>query len=280
MQTLMFSSEELPVSHSQSQDSEKDWLIRVATSCSPTLQLLTDIGPSGWFGRTSPASFPLTEDETLPPSFEGWQNSGTGSLTEFLTLSTLEWPKDAAVCLLSDVLEDGRVPQRFFLSATACKGILRRAEKRGKSLPRQLQEALEVAAQSDKTLENQHINGGGGLFVPGIKPTKPQGDAKVNDEPIAFGWQNSSQQGASASSSHTPTLDKSKVPAITTGIQVRRLTPVECERLQGFPDGYTDIKPKGKPTPDGPRYKALGNSMAVPVMRWIGERIKQVEEIS
>lgn len=56
-------------------------------------------------------------------------------------------------------------------------------------------------------------------------------------------------------------------------MQVRRLTPVECERLQGFPDGYTDIRPKGKPTADGPRYKALGNSWAVPVVRWIGHRI-------
>ena len=56
-------------------------------------------------------------------------------------------------------------------------------------------------------------------------------------------------------------------------MQVRRLTPRECERLQGFPDDYTDIKPKGKPTPDGPRYKALGNSWAVPVVRWIGKRI-------
>jgi DNA (cytosine-5)-methyltransferase 1 len=61
---------------------------------------------------------------------------------------------------------------------------------------------------------------------------------------------------------------------------VRRLTPKECERLQGFPDNYTDIQSKGKPTPDGPRYKALGNSMAVPVMRWIGERIKQFEEMA
>ena len=61
------------------------------------------------------------------------------------------------------------------------------------------------------------------------------------------------------------------------GMAVRRLTPVECERLQGFPDNYTDIKTKGKPTPDGPRYKALGNSMAVPVMRWIGERIQSYE---
>jgi site-specific DNA-cytosine methylase len=55
---------------------------------------------------------------------------------------------------------------------------------------------------------------------------------------------------------------------------VRRLTPTECERLQGFPDGYTNIKDK---CPDGPRYKALGNSMAVPVMKWIGERIQMVE---
>jgi len=60
---------------------------------------------------------------------------------------------------------------------------------------------------------------------------------------------------------------------------VRRLTPRECERLQGFPDDYTRIAWRGKPAescPDGPRYKALGNSMAVPVMRWIGEQIEAV----
>lgn len=62
---------------------------------------------------------------------------------------------------------------------------------------------------------------------------------------------------------------------------VRRLTPLECERLQGFPDGHTLIRWKGKPAeecPDGPRYKAIGNSMAVPVMRWIGKRIALVDE--
>jgi len=63
-------------------------------------------------------------------------------------------------------------------------------------------------------------------------------------------------------------------PALLTAMQVRRLTPVECERLQGFPDGYTNIPWRGKPeSPDGPRYKALGNSWAVPVVRWIGRRI-------
>jgi len=64
-----------------------------------------------------------------------------------------------------------------------------------------------------------------------------------------------------------------------SSMAVRRLTPIECERLQGFGDNYTDIKTKGKPTPDGPRYKALGNSMAVPVMAWIGARIQQYEDL-
>lgn len=62
---------------------------------------------------------------------------------------------------------------------------------------------------------------------------------------------------------------------------VRRLTPLECERLQGFPDNHTRIPYRGKPAeecPDGPRYKAIGNSMAVPVMRWIGERIAMVDK--
>ena len=62
--------------------------------------------------------------------------------------------------------------------------------------------------------------------------------------------------------------------------KIRRLTPLECERLQGFPDNYTQIEWRGKPVeqcPDSLRYKAIGNSMAVPVMRWIGERIKKTE---
>ena len=73
-------------------------------------------------------------------------------------------------------------------------------------------------------------------------------------------------------------LDASK----NKSMAVRRLTPVECERLQGFPDNYTQIAWKGKAPedcPDGPRYKALGNSMAVPVMRWIGEGIQMVDDL-
>ena len=74
------------------------------------------------------------------------------------------------------------------------------------------------------------------------------------------------------------TLTATDSHAVSDGLQVRRLTPTECERLQGFPDNHTLIPWRGKPAadcPDSPRYKAIGNSMAVPVMRWIGRKIKQ-----
>jgi DNA (cytosine-5)-methyltransferase 1 len=83
----------------------------------------------------------------------------------------------------------------------------------------------------------------------------------------------------SISDSLTVSQQAAVAQPVATAMQVRRLTPVECERLQGFPDGYTNIPWRKKPeSPDGPRYKALGNSMAVPVMRWIGERINKVDK--
>lgn len=80
-----------------------------------------------------------------------------------------------------------------------------------------------------------------------------------------------------------PTLTASQSFAVATQGDVRRLTPLEKERLMGFPDNYTAIPWRGKPAsecPDGPRYQALGNSWAVPVVRWIGERIERVHEIA
>ena len=87
------------------------------------------------------------------------------------------------------------------------------------------------------------------------------------------------QANASIEEDLCPSLTRTVEQPYITGKVVRRLTPIECERLQGFPDDYTDIRPKGKPTPDGPRYKGLGNSMAVPVMGWIGQRINSAEVV-
>ena len=73
------------------------------------------------------------------------------------------------------------------------------------------------------------------------------------------------------------TLTSTDIHAISTSTLVRKLTPIECERLQGFPDNYTQIPYRNKPAedcPDSPRYKAIGNSMAVPVMEWVGLRLQ------
>lgn len=75
------------------------------------------------------------------------------------------------------------------------------------------------------------------------------------------------------------TLNAAGQMHVASSLAVRRLTPRECERLQGFPDDYTAIPYRGKPASDGPRYKALGNSMAVNVMAWIGQRIQAVDAV-
>ena len=155
MQMSIFFVEEPHASPSALQDCEKDWQIRVATSCLPLVPLLQSIAPAGWYGRTSPASCRVTEGGILEPSSGCWGNSGMGSHTEFLTLSTLEFHSDADVCSLSDVLETGDVPQRYFLSAKACRGILRRAEKRGKELPAALKSALQsVSSQASQASDS------------------------------------------------------------------------------------------------------------------------------
>lgn len=106
-----------------------------------------------------------------------------------------------------------------------------------------------------------HANGGGQMAV-GFYPTAGQ------DFPCLTECSPAVKVGSVGTSGNPP--------GVQQAMQVRRLTPVECERLQGFPDGYTAIPWRNKPAdqcPDGPRYKALGNSWAVPVVRWIGRRI-------
>ena len=117
-------------------------------------------------------------------------------------------------------------------------------------------------------------------------PYSRTGNERVEAEALAITFQPGNLRrdaGADPSTTTTTTLKASagdQMPHIATAMAVRRLTPVECERLQGFPDNWSRISWKGKPEedcPDGPRYKACGNSMAVPCMFWIGNRIAEYE---
>lgn len=152
--------------------------------------------------------------------------------------------------------------------------------------------------------DGSHANGGGQVAVAftlhgsdgtastatpaeiaGSVRTKPPGSienssttAVLQEQPVAWSGE------ITASTGITGALQRGGEGGRVDGVMtpqmaVRRLTPRECERLQGFPDDYTLVEYRGKLAADGPRYKALGNSMAVPVMRWIGQRIAAVHEI-
>jgi len=261
------------------------------------------------------------------------------------------WPNGASACSLSSVLETGPIPEKYYLSARACSGILRRAEKRGKQLPKALREALEAVANGRQTLApplnaswadrsagsqaQEWDSEKGGRFVPdvGFALNAKGGGGRIDGESETFvahttgagywqegagtlrareqeshehlvahslradgfdasedgtgrgtpivpmGFRACGQDGFTPADVAPPIISTdgggAGVPSVLTFhyVGVRRLTPIECERLQGFPDGWTAIPFCGKPAADGPRYKALGNSMAVPVMRWIGQRI-------
>lgn len=129
MGQLTFLSEAPPVSRSASPALEADWAMTVATWRSNLHALLIAHGPVGWCGRTSLESCHRTTEGILVPSSGRWQNSGMGSPTEFSTLATSESPSVVEGCSLSAVLETGELPPRFFLSARACRGYLRRLDK-------------------------------------------------------------------------------------------------------------------------------------------------------
>ena len=116
------------------------------------------------------------------------------------------------------------------------------------------------------------------LAIPGVEPFTIMERGREGGQSLE------SRQDGTSNAILTPNGGRGGmgVGAIALPWAVRRLTPVECERLQGFPDGFTRIPYRGKPAdlcPDGPRYKALGNSWAVNCAEWIGERINEVESI-
>lgn len=116
-------------------------------------------------------------------------------------------------------------------------------------------------------------NTGGNIDVAACLTAKGQ---RIDFEVETFAVHGTQDPDTNLELAHTLGRNHGQENAISNGVQVRRLMPVECERLQGFPDNHTQISWRGKEAtecPDGPRYRAIGNSMAVPVMRWIGERI-------
>ena len=160
-----------------------------------------------------------------------------------------DWRRAAAVLFEREGLLGNPAPSREETKEAAC-------------WPAECAATLNASFGNKQGLEDQHALGGASWFVP----------AKNVAGPLTAGMHKGPRGTEGVESNHI----------VASGLSVRRLTPTECERLQGFPDNFTQIPYRNKPAencPDGPRYKALGNSFAVPVMSWIGERIQAVEAL-
>jgi len=135
-----------------------------------------------------------------------------------------------------------------------------------------------VFALAENTIGRQPLNGGNGDGFTEGGPMYTLNASGVHG--VAVDMYNMSINEQTSQTLSSSASDINHTGGTITNSRVRRLTPVECERLQGFPDNFSNIPYRNKDeSPDGPRYKALGNSMAVPVMKWIGQRIQEVEDI-
>lgn len=294
-----------------------------------------------------------------PPSFRHRDKNGPAlvwlldrkdkSLGEQLTRNFSESPSDGGVCTsLPDVLEDGPIQPKYFLSRKACAGILSRAKKRKRNLPPVLELALKrqkarnirftKPVAGDMVVLDTLVSGavttkcgvrGGGLDVPGSMPVvgiahtlrgegfdasedgtgrgRPMIVFHPTQDPVtsakrchalgcggrsgqasaalayAVRVANRSSNGWGVDSKVAYTLDRSGPSAVAVPLPakwtwvVRYLTPRECERLQGIPDDYTLIPWRKGLAADSPRYKAVGNGMAIPCVIWVLKRIDKAK---
>ena len=205
-----------------------------------------------------------------------------------------DWRPPAAVLFEPESLRWDTPPSREARKETA--GAARPSAAPDSRWPAKTACTLNTKFGDKMGLEDQHINGDAPLFVPML--SSGQANATVttdgtsptltclNDRPVVAGshWGNASNPHPTLTSKtknsggiamSNQEIFSQRGGGLASHLTVRRLTPRECERLQGFPDDFTLIPYRhGKPAADGPRYKALGNSMAVPVVGWVLSRIR------
>jgi len=219
----------------------------------------------GWLAEEGIAKAATQRRKRQNGTAGGWQKSGAGADVECRAFGSTEAPINPVPSSLSGILQQS-VPRKYLLSASECEGILHRAEARGQRLPRQLGWALREAAHLGRaSAQLRDLICIKGAAIGRVPEAGPQ-----YGEILADG----TCYTLNATEQHAVAYHEKR----SGRLSVRRLTPVECERLQGLPDNHTRVPWKDRHAnecPDEPRYKALGNSMAVPCLAHIGRRIQQ-----
>lgn len=214
-------------------------------SCLSTSELFKKYVQNGSFGKTSPAFYRAEKGMISDFCSIPLRNSGIVLHGEYWTRNTLEYPNNAEECSLLDVLELGGGPAEVLFE----REILQRSIGESKPIRKRL-------AKSDGR-SNKKSNKLKTIFC------------RANSTAKAECYENLAP---------TLTAHNGAVAPFISSIPPRYLMPIECERIQGFPDNWTNVPgPNGKLLSNTRRYKMMGNSMAVPVMRWIVKRILMVE---
>lgn len=213
------------------------------------------------FGRMSQGQSLATMAKTLKLLSGKWQTQGLiTSNGECWTVNGSEShsEEEESLCLLSGILQPStQVGSKYFLSAKAAKGILNRAEQRGKEVPVKLLEALqEVAGLPKQPIVIEKHN---------IKP-----------ESEVFSFYASQGKQDQFTANISTTLKASSITCMADSTVIRRLTEIECERLMGWNDDHTRYRADGTETPMTQRYKMCGNGVVSPVATWIAQRITPV----
>jgi len=215
--------------------------------------------------------------------FVAFQNTGQGWFNESDTAGTIRDLSAGGDSQHSNIVAFRASGQNGFIpDAIAPPDTTQVTSKANRSNPKQGDpcHTLAKGAEPPTIAIGFYANDSGNDAGRDVSPTLRSMEHGGGNEPaVAF---QSSQSGMREVETHA-TLDANngsrRHNGVAQGMAVRRLTPKECARLQGFGDKYLDIKYRGKPAADGVKYRALGNSMAVPVIRYIGERIQIVHEL-
>lgn len=239
-------------------------------------RLLREVQPRWFVWENVPGSFSSNKGADFQSILREWDKLGYHVSWATLDAQYFGVPQRRRRIFAVGHLGDWRYPAQVLFEPDCLRGHTAKSGKarKGSAAHAESGTRIDWPARVDSTLnahfgekmglENQHIHQGAPLFVPVAFQQNQLGEVRTGNVAGTLNT-NSNPSGRNT-------------PMICGTLTVRRLTPTECERLQGFPEGWTDIPWRGKDhAPDGPRYKALGNSMAVPCMRWIGERINNIE---
>lgn len=244
-------------------------------------RLLSEVRPLWFVWENVPGSFSSNKGADFQSILREWDKLGYHVAWRVLDAQYFGVPQRRRRIFAVGHLGDWRYPAQVLFEPESLRGDTAKSGKTRKGSAFHPESGIaKCLSTSNQRLDYEtETFVCGTLNASGAGMSRPAEQGNELDFCVPVSFHGSQDPDISGSVTHPLGRNQGLECSLLKDMRVRRLTPRECERLQGFPDDYTLIEYRGRPAADGPRYKALGNSMAVPVVRWIGERIQKVEGI-